>query len=674
MNLLIDFETRSRADLPSVGQHIYARHESTEVICIGWKVIGEKENNIVTMPQVYLDDGTDDFKYAVKHSRYVIAHNAAFEQAIWKHTLLTTTNLGAALPPLPVEKWVCTLSLASIMGLPRGLEKAANALGLDVKKDMEGRKLLLQMCKPRRPIQNIGKWLEWIESDDALKRLYEYCRTDLEVEEKLYMKLTPYKPFTRHERSLWCLDQSINQRGFAIDLPLVKRTLELIKHEESELTSDLQKKTFGWVKTSKQVKNMRDFLKDQGLDLPDLQKKTVNDAVATIEKQGIKNNNVIDVLKIRQSLSMSSTSKYESFLDRVDPLDGRVRDNLLFHGASTGRWTGTGVQPQNFPRGNVKITKDTIEDLKHESIEMLRLLYGRPMELFSSSLRGMITASEGHELFCADFASIEARVLLWVAGDVQGLKEYEQGLDTYITMASTIFKKPAGEILKEYQSEGFSTDRQLGKKVILACGYQMGVKKFIQSCKDEGLDVPESVATIAHAAFKEKYPLVPKVWFNYERAAILAVQNKGKKVTINKVSWYVQGDFLFAELPSGRRLAYYGPELRNEPTPWGDERPKLYVWTVDSKTKQWVERAVYGGLLTENIVQAISRDCMAEAMVRCESHGYKCLITVHDENLTEREIGQGSLDEFKKLMSKRPTWGQDIPLKVSAWSGFRYKK
>lgn len=675
MKLLIDFESRSRADLPNVGQHIYARHPSTEAMCLGWKIIGEKEAHVLTMPQLYLDDNTADFKYAVKHAEYVVAHNAAFEQAMWKHCLLPTTKIGANLPDLPPEKWLCTLSFGSILALPRGLEKLCEALKLDVKKDMEGRKLLLQMCKPRRPIQNIGKWLEWVEGDDALKRLYEYCKTDLYAEEGVYLKTAPYKPFTRFERDLWVLDQKINQRGFAIDEALVRRCLALIKQEETELTKELQLKTFGWVKTTKQVKNFMAFLKDQGFSIPNLQKKTVDDTLLEIEGQGlIKDQNVVDVLKIRQSLGKSSTSKYEAFIKRMDHIDGRVRDNLLFHGASTGRWSGSGVQCQNFPRGTMKITKTTLEEIFSEELPMLRMLYRRPMDVFSSALRSMIVASEGCELFCADFASIEARVLLWVAGDKAGIQEYERGLDTYVTMAGTVFQIDWKIIEAEYKAEGYSDKRQLGKKVILACGYQMGVKKFIQSCKDDGLYVAESTAVRAHSAFKEKYPLVPKVWSNYEKAAIYAVMNKGKKVTINKVTWYTDRDFLFAQLPSGRRLAYHKPEIRNEETPWGELRPKLYVYTVDSKTKQWVQRAVYGGLLTENIVQAISRDCMAEAMVRCEENEYKCLITVHDENLTEREKGKGSLQEFDRLMSVRPTWGKDIPLKVSSWTGDRYRK
>ncbi len=676
MKLLLDYETRSRADLPSVGQHMYARHPSTEIMCVGWKIIGEKKAHVISMPAIYTDDPseTKEFYYALKHAEHVVAHNAPFEQAIYNHVHLQTTPMGAKMRTLEPKDYICTLSLCSILALPRGLEGAGLALNLPIKKDVEGRKLLLQMCKPRPPVQNIKAWIEWQEENEFMSRLYEYCRTDLWTEEALYYAVRKYSPFTQKERELWVLDQKINQRGFTVDIELVDQILAMIHQEEKELTHQLRLKTFGSVKTAKSTAAFKRFLEDQGFSLPNLQKKTVDDALKDIDKlKDVANQDVIDVLKIRQSLGKSSVSKYQAFKDRCDRLDNRVRDNLLFHGASTGRWAGMGVQPQNFPRGTMKVPPYAYSDLLEGDLDMIRLIYGRPMDLFSSALRGMIIASPGYELFCADFSSIEARVLLWLAGDKPGLKEYADGLDIYCSMAATIYGCTYEEVLAEYRAEGYSERRQMGKKVILACGYQMGLKKFAQTCKDEGIDVAESLLERAHQAFREKYPLVPKVWDNYERAAIYAVVNKGKKVTINKVTWFVEGDFLFARLPSGRKLAYYKPEVRNEETPWGELRPKLYIYTTDSKTK-WVQRAVYGGLLCENICQAVSRDCMSESMIRVDAAGYEILFTVHDEILCEKLIGKGQWEEFERLMSQRPEWGQDIPLKVGGWTDFRYRK
>lgn len=676
MKLLLDYETRSRADLPAVGQHMYARHESTEILCVGWKIIGEKTAHVISYPAVYTNDEseTKEFYYALKHAEHVVAHNAPFEQAIYKHVHTQTTPMGPHMRELTPEDYICTASMGAVLALPRSLENIGNALNLEIKKDVTAKKLLMSMCKPRRPIQNIKAWLEWVEDDEALKKLYEYCRTDLWTEEKLYEKLKPYRPFTKKERDVWVLDQKINQRGFRIDYEFCQSALNLIKSEETELNKDLHLKTFGWVKTAKQTKNFKEFLSSQGFEIENLQKKTVDDTLKAIETLGLPaNQDVVDVLKIRQQLGKSSTSKYQAFIDRCDTLDFRVRDNLFYHGASTGRWAGSGVQPQNFPRGTMKVPPSAFREVS-DTPELIRLMYRTPMDLLSSALRGAIVATPNKEMFCADFSSIEARVLLWLAEDMDGLKEYEAGLDTYCTMASTVYGIPYKEILDEYKREGFSEMRQVGKKVILACGYQMGKKKFLQTCIDEGLNLPESLIERAHDAFRVKYPLVPKLWNRYEQAAIFATINKGKKVTCNRVSWYVQGEFLFAELSSGRRLAYYKPEVRNEITPYGKMQPKLYHYSVNSLTKQWELRATYGGMLTENISQAVSRDCMAEAMLRVEDAGYEILITVHDEVLCERDKGTGTQQDFERLMSVRPDWAQDLPLKVGGWVGERYRK
>lgn len=960
--LLIDFESRSKASLPDVGQYRYARHGSTEIMCIGYKVIGEKgDANLLTYPDIYLNENTKDFKYALKHCEKVVAHNVPFEYVMWNHCLVQTTGLGRDLPHLPSDKFVCTLATSNILALPRALDKVGAVLGLKMQKNVVAKKLLMSMCKPRKAINDIKAWREWIEDDASLNGLYEYCKDDVRSEEELFLNLMSNTPWTKNEYEIWVLDQVINQRGFEVDIPLVKRITELIAQEEKELSHDLKRLTFGWVGKASQNKNLQEYLKSQGLDLPNLQAKTVDDTIKELERaKHVSNEDVLSVLRIKKALSKSSTSKYQAFLDRADD-DRRVRDNLMYHGASTGRWAGMGVQPQNFPRGTIKITPDVLEDIRSCDIQTLRMLYARPMDVFSSALRNMIVASKGKEFFCADFSSIEARVLLWVAEDAAGLKEYELGLDTYISMAETVYGIPYKEIETEYKAEGYSERRQLGKKIILACfdkdtkvltdkgwvkiaevtqcynlwdgvewvkhegvicqglqktinfygvnvtpnhkiltlsgwveayqvleenieylrsvtslvklpfvklfmvkgaglslfrylvtvgrkeitafifltcltrkahvvmsvlkklrvilinsilntpllcrtmstvdvcltvlvrffqdaitkkvkcinitalgvlkstrygvkigrcflntlrllkggnylflnwtglklikdmnpvtygsflsqkicliverffkckkksnalknvydilnagprnrftiltdigpmivhncGYQMGVKKFKESCESEGLLLPDSMYERAHKAFRQKYPKIPQVWFNLERTAIMAVINKGKKFSINKTTWFVKGDFLFCRLPSGRRLAYYKPEVRKESTSWGTDRFVLYYWTTDSKTKQWVNRASYGGLLTENVVQAISRDCMAIAMKRVEDAGFEVLLTVHDEVLCERAKGVGTLKEFKDLMSARPDWGLDIPLKVGGWVDERYRK
>lgn len=684
MILIKDYETRSRADLAAKGQTQYAKDPSTEILCIGWKVLGEKTNHVISYPAIYTDDPseTSEYYYALKHCKYVVAHNAPFEQAIYNYVEARTTPMAAKVKklfaPHDPSRYYCTMAGANVMGLPSGLEGLANAIGLPHKKDGEGRKLMLKMCKPRTTINiktNLEEWLEWVLGDENLIRLYEYCATDLAVEEAAYNYQVKYGPFTAFERNLWVLDQEINQRGFKVDLPFIEAARELLIKNETALNKELLQKTLFTVKTVKSTAALKKFISSQGYDIPNTQKPTVDALLKELRAQNLqKDKDLIDVLELREELGLSSTSKYEAFYQRADRKDFRVRDNLLYHKASTGRWAGSGVQPQNFPRGTVKVRPEYFQEIKdfNGDVDLAKIFHKRLTHTLSSMLRGCILPTDGHKFYVGDFSSIEARVLLWCAGDDKGLKEYEAGLDTYITMAAEIFKKTYEEIYDEYKRTDKSDDRQLGKKVVLACGYGMGLKKFIESCAAEGLTVSESTAQRAHTAFKTKYPLVPKLWRDVEQAAVQAVLNKGKTYKAGRCLWSIKGDFLICTLPSGRNLWYYKPEIKYVLTPWGDKKATLYHWGVHPKTRQWVLDGTYGGKLVENIVQAISRDCMANSMPLLTAKGYSIVLTVHDELITENT--KGDLDEFKKLMGTRPKWGLEIPLKVGAWCGDRYRK
>jgi len=713
--LLLDYETRSRIDLAAAGQHPYAKDPSTEILCAGYKVIGEKTNKLLSYPAIYTDDAseTSDFYYALKHCSHVVAHNAPFEQAIFNHTMLKTTPMGEKLKHLPPEKFICTAASAAIMGLPRSLEKAAKALELPFKKDTEGRRLMLKMCKPRKNITkrtDVAEWVEWVLDDEHLIRLYEYCKVDLDVEEALFNRLMPYSAWTAKERYTWVLDQIINQRGFAVDFDFIIAARDLLMSNEKVLNAELLEKTLYTVKTAKSTASLKKFIAMQGHTLPNVQKKTVAKLLHELRTEGHeRDKELIEVLSIREQLGLSSTSKYEAFYQRAGRDDFRVRDNLIYHGAATGRWAGTGVQPQNFPRGTVKVKENFFADFKHvatvnetyvdpnkyirevitsidedgdevtetvndtpiSNADYARVFYPNLTPTLSSMLRGCIVAAEGKHLNVGDFSSIEARVLLWCANDLEGLAEYATGIDAYCSMAATVYKRPYKEILEEYEINGYSDERQVGKKVILACGYGMGLPKFTTTLEDDSIFLDADTIKAAHAAFKEKYPKVPKLWRQVEAAAIAAVKHKGRAFKAGKCTYVMKRDFLTCILPSGRRLWYYKPEVTYEPTPWGEERAKLYYFGTNSQTKQYGRTSTYGGKLVENIVQAISRDCMSNSMINLEAAGHLIVLTVHDEVITE---STKDLESFKKLMAKPPEWGLDIPLKVGAWQSTRYRK
>lgn len=662
---ILDYETYSEADLKKAGAFEYSVHPTTEILCAAWR-IGTREGLATAKTEAWAP--TDDsygnlgtlFQALMNPSVILLAHNAYFEQVITRNVFATKYMYSKKkeLQSIPSARWVCTASLAAALALPRNLAGAAEALKLPVQKDMEGNRLIMKWCKPKKPtLKNPST-----RCDDAaeFKRIIEYCKTDIGAEVGVFLA-TP--SLTAKERAVWILDQKINLRGFLVDRPLVEKILRMIEIETTELNRKTTDLTFGMPKSANQRAGILAWLEDEGVYLPDLRRKTVEDALQSGEVQG----RVKQMLELRLATSKTSTAKYQAFEMRSRH-DSRLRDNLVYHTASTGRWGGAGVQPQNFPRGTIKDSVLACSVLADEDLEFVRACYGDPMSAFSSCLRGMIVTPQGKTLDVADYAAIEARVLFWVAKHEAGLQAFRDGRDLYREQATSIFGVTMEQV-NSYQ-------RFVGKSVILGAGYSMGWEKFMDSCKQQGQVVSEDLAKAAIAAYRTVHKPVVNLWNSIERAAVTATQNPGKKYTINRTAWFMHRDFLFCELPSGRRLAYHRPRVAFEQTPWGDRRPVLYHWGVAPLSRKWVEAKTYGGRLTENVVQAIARDLMAEAMLRIEAKGpWEIVLSVHDELVAERNLGSSATnDDFCKLMAALPDWAEGLPVKVEGWAGTRYRK
>ncbi len=441
-----------------------------------------------------------------------------------------------------------------------------------------------------------------------------------------------------------------------------------------------------------------DFLTLEDIEMPNLRAATVEDFL----KNGKATGDAEKVLKIRRALSKSSTAKYNKF-QMLAASDGRVRDLLLFHAASTGRWGGKNIQPQNFPRGVIKDIFEAIERINTCSLEELKLLYGENlMPLFSSVLRGMFISSPGHDLFVEDFNAIECRVLHWVAGYEKGLQMFRDGIDPYKEIASKIYKKSILEINDD--------ERQVGKAAELGCGYQMGGKKFVTSAWDVyRARVDKDMAKVAVTIYRESHYEVTELWENYQNACIYATQNPTKKYRVGKVYFYMENEFLCIKLPNGRRLRYFDPKILNEDvvpyilkgeTFYSSDKEMLmkakalgaefkkpfkaqkftYMATnmkakkVDCVIPKWTREKSYGGKIVENVVQAISRDILAEAIVRADKAGFNVLMHSHDEMVSEAPLGKFKIEEYRKIMEELPAWASGLPLKSSGWMGDRYKK
>jgi hypothetical protein len=341
---------------------------------------------------------------------------------------------------------------------------------------------------------------------------------------------------------------------------------------------------------------------------------------------------------------------------------------------NTGRFSGAGIQPHNFPKGFLKeekcpMTAIWVDILTLEKAQV-EAKYGCSMlKLLSHALRGAITARNGRHLFVADYASIEVRVLLWLAEDEAHLDMLRKGVDMYVDMASKIYDR---RLTKEDK-----TERGLGKVAVLGLGYQMGASKFVDSAKlMAGVEITEEFSKTVVDTYRAEYWRVKQLWYDCEEAAIAAVENPGEPQSAGRVVYVVEDSrFLFCYLPSGRRLAYPFPEIQERKTPWGAVKNALTYMGVDQYTRKWRRQVSYGGLLVENNTQAVARDIMAEGLLRvAQTRVYEPVLSIHDEAVAEAHPLLGDVHEFERLLSEPPAWAPDCPIAAEGWSGPRYHK
>lgn len=712
---IIDFETRSAANLKACGTWRYSIDPTTDVLCLAFRLPYWEPGRTglwhPAFPTLGIDEPADFSDMAelcewIASGGLVEAHNVFFEYCIWLNVLSPRYGF----PPISHAQWRCSAAKAASYALPRGLDDAASALHLRFRKDAEGAKVMKKVSKPRKSRKaERAAWdragiphptLLWHESLDLFTKLWAYCRTDVLAEEAVSEALADPPD---DEIALFLLDLEMNSRGFQLDREAVSTALRLLDVEAKLLNAELAVVTDGYVTKATQRDAMKVWFESEGLLLTDTQGATI-DAYLSPKCLVPINPKARRALELMRALGRSSTAKYQAMAFWAGT-DWRVRGGLLFHGASTGRWSGKGVQPHNFPKlsPTPKGEKpsptdiDTIWDaLKTKARDYVVSKWGGIMEALSAALRGAIVAAKGHVLYVADFASIEARVLLWCADDQKGLDLFRNHEDMYCDMASDIFGYPTNKA-------DHPKERGLGKIAILGLGYQMGPSKFVDSCEKAGIIIPEDIyceecgnGLAQHAkanhpfdgdaddtvmtgvkvvtAYRTKYWRVVQMWKDQETSAIAAVQSR-QPVACGPVTWIYKAPFLYCELPSGRRLAYNEPRVKSTMMPWGKMKDVLSYMGVDGYTHQWRRQPVYGGLLVENIVQAISRDLMAHGMMCAEATGvYKMVLSVHDELIAEAKAGAGSVREFEQLMSTIPDWGAGCPVEAEGWTGTRYHK
>lgn len=477
----IDFETRSALPLKSHGSWQYARHKSTEAMCLAFLLPGVGQEVGLWhagYPDLFIaesDPPTELFAFILAGG-LVEAHNVFFERVIWFHVM----HKRHGWPMIPPVQLRCSAAKCSAHALPRDLGTAVIAMGLSTEKDAEGRKLMLKMSKPRKPrAAEKEAWLQehgskvmpiiYHETEEDMYRLWAYCKQDVVAEHALSECVPELSP---SELLVWQMDQDMNWRGARFDVPLAQAALKLADRYKAKLNGELEIMT-GISAGTKREQIVQWLVEHENLELPDTTKDTLDWYVAKVEMSG-RARRIIEIMK---EVNRTSTRKYTAILNYADAEDHRIRDLLMYHGAGTGRWSGKGVQVQNFPKGEFDDLDmdEACQWVLDGELEWIEALYGDVLAFLSATLRGTIIPEDGRDFMVADYSAIEARVVLWLANAEAALDVFRRGEDIYCDMATGIYGRT---ITKKDKQE-----RQFGKQAVLGLGYGMGFITFLLTCR-----------------------------------------------------------------------------------------------------------------------------------------------------------------------------------------------
>ena len=656
-HLSIDLETYSSVPIAKAGAQKYIQSPDFEILLFAYSLDGGDVQIIdlaqgELLPQ-WLASALSDPQY-IKH-----AYNASFEWGC----------LSKFMGTLPIDQWRCTMFHGLYCGYTAGLDATGKALDLpaDKQKLSTGKALIRYFCVPCAPTKtNGGRTRNYPRHDPAKWALFkEYCIGDVTTEMEILHRLENF-PVPPELEKQWQTDVLINARGVAVDMDMVRGALWIRETTRDQLTEEAV--TLSGLDNPNSVKQLMQWLEEElDEELTDLRK----DTVSRLLNGNLTNDTARRMLEIRQELGKTSTKKYNA-IEAAVCADGRVRGLLQFYGANrTGRWAGRLVQVQNLPRTYVEPLPLARDLVKRRETASLRALFGSVPDTLSQLIRTSFIAEPGNALVDADFSAIEARVISWLAGEQWRLEVFRTHGKIYEASASQMFGVPL-ELIKKGNPE--YALRQKGKVAELALGYQGGTGALIKmGALDMGLTEAELPDIVNR--WRDANKRIRDLWYSMEAAAVQVIQT-GQPVGLRSLVLAREMDagnnldFLTIRLPSGRKLYYAHPSLGQNQ--WG--KPSITYMGMDQTTKKWKLIETYGGKLVENCVQAIARDCLAEAIERLEAANYPVVFHVHDEVVVECAAERASLDDIAAIMGQPVSWAPDLPLGADGWVGAFYKK
>ncbi|EHB65239.1 DNA polymerase [Paenibacillus lactis] len=643
--LQIDLETYSSVDIKKSGVYPYVEAPDFEILLFAY---AWDDDPVTVIDFTDFEELPGDVLKALTDPGIIkTAFNANFERtALTKH-------LGVPMPP---EQWRCSSVHALTMGLPGDLDGVAKVLKVDQQKDSAGKALIKYFSTPCKPTKANGGRTRNLpyHAPEKWQQYKEYNQQDVEAERAVRKAIEKYE-ISDFEHQLWALDQRINDNGIYLHPDLPSRAIEC-DNAFKERTIEEAKELTGLDNPNSPAQLKAWLEEEEGIQIDGLTK----DTIPTLIKE-VKSDRARDMLKLRQQLAKTSVKKYEA-MERARCQDGRVRGLLQFYGANrTGRWAGRLVQVQNLPQNKIPDLELARDLLLSGDYELLEMLFGAPPFVLSQLIRTAFIPSPGSRFIISDFSAIEARVIAWLAGEHWRLEVFKTHGKIYEASAAQMFNLSLEEITKEL--------RQKGKIAELALGYGGGVGA-LESMGALKMGLTEDELPPLVKTWRAANPKITKLWWDVDRAAMTAVEERRAVKLQFGLTFYYEPGYLFIRLPSGRRLSYVNPRIVDGKF----DKPALVYDGVDQTKKTWGRIDTYGPKLVENIVQAISRDCLAVSMLRLDAAGFRIRMHVHDEVIVDESKEFDSLEEITRIMGQPIDWAPGLPLRAEAFEADFYKK
>ncbi len=647
-----DKEVKSGAPI-DWGRHRFLLDKDAEFKCMAWSI-----NSLPT--KLWLPGMDVPAPFLSPRDYNFSAFNIQFDQ-------LAVNIVGPryGFKEIPLENCHDVMAVAARYGLPQSLEKLGKALNVEQPKMSEGRALVKLFCTP--PFCNPKKDDLWHQK--KFRIFCEYCMRDVDSMKEIISKM-PAPRLSDDEQHIWLENARMNAKGVPVDHAAVVRINQVVDHYRMVESKKVPKITDGEIQTVGQVKAIRAWCADRGVDMEDLTAKTVEDTIDGFHVEPF-DTDVLRLLKLRQVLGGAAVKKFKRLENMT--VDGRIHDNSRYHGAGTGRTTGGGFQMLNMPRNTIEpmegeAYEDAVERVIESFYDTTILQDKEPLEKAKALVRPMIKAKDGKVIMAADWSSIEYILLMWFAGESEKVERFRQGFDPYIDFATRLFNVSYEDVTK--------LQRQQSKPPILGGGYMLGALGLVEYAAGYGVYITLEEAQTLTNMYRTDHTRVKKSWYALKSAAHIAVTKHGVPCVTHKTEFKVIYDktgthWLRMTLPSGRALYYCKPRIAV-----GKYGPVIKHMGVDPEKKIWTWVYLKPMRIIENIIQGLGRDILIPGINRLVDNGYNPLVTVYDEIIMEEpeEAAEMRFDQAVRHMCVPPTWGPDIPLFASGFIAKRYKK